>query len=160
DTAAEVESTLGLRQVNATSGAFAAYRFNGPPVTLTLKLRRIEPDIIASERVWVTLEESRFISIHDLTLDVQREVLYGLDLAPSAGLTVSDVRGNAVQDWKVTQPRAEGKLHLNFNKRVLGEQKLEVVLEQLFKSFPETIAVGPLRVAGAAKESSQVGVSA
>ena len=46
DTLVEIESLAGLRQVNATGGALASYRFNARPFTLAVKLKRIEPVIM------------------------------------------------------------------------------------------------------------------
>jgi hypothetical protein len=162
DTAADVESAEGLRQVNAPTGALAAYRFNGRPFTLALKLRRIEPELTVVERVNGAIEETRLVSEHALTLNVEKAGVYGLDLLVPAGFSVSEVRGAGVEDWKLAEAGVEGgkKLRVNFATRVLGERKLEVVLEEPFKTFPERITLEPLRIAGAARESSEIGAAA
>jgi hypothetical protein len=159
DTLAEVESAAGLRQVNAPAGALAAYRLNGRPFTLALKLRRIEPVISVAERVNACVEETRLLSTHALTLTIEKAGVYGLDLLPPAGFVVADLRGEGVEDWKLnaTSPGSGKVLHVSFSSRVLGTRKLEVQLEQSLKTFPEQITVGPVRVAGAAKETSEAG---
>jgi type II secretory pathway pseudopilin PulG len=161
DTLAEVESASGLRQMNAPAGALTAYRFNGRPFTLVLGLRRIEPVISAAERVSARVEETRLLSSHTLTLNVEKAGIYALDLIPPAGFLVADVRGQGVEDWKLGEPSAEGvrTLRVNFSSRVLGSWKLEVQLEQSLKNFPEQISLGPLRVAGAAREISEIGAA-
>ena len=53
----------------------------------------------------------------------------------------------------------DGKLRVNFSARVLGARKIDVQLEQALKTFPEQIAVSPLRVTGAAKETAQIGAA-
>jgi type II secretory pathway pseudopilin PulG len=161
DTLAEVDSAAGLRQVNAPNGALAAYRFNGRPFALSLRLRRIEPVISVAERVSARVEETRLVSSHSLTLDVQKAGVYALDLLPPSGFAVTEVRGEGVEDWKVidSQPNGERKLRVNFSNRVLGARKLEVQLEQPLKTFPEQIALGPLRVAGASRETSELGAA-
>lgn len=155
DTLVEFDSLSGLRQVNATGGALAAYRFNGRPFTLALKLKRIEPVIAVADRVTALLEETRLLISHGLTLTVEKAGIYAVELLPQAGFVVADVRGEGVEDWKV----GEGKLRVNFSARVLGVRTLEVQLEQAHKIFPHHIAVAPLRVAGAAKETAQIGAA-
>lgn len=162
DVAVEVDSAAGLRQVNAASGALAAYRFFGRPVTLAARLKRIEPVVKAADRVTARLEETRLLITHALSLGVEKAGIYGLELAPQAGFTVADVKGEGVEDWKVTDgPVADGKvLRVNFNSRVLGARKIEVQLEQPLKEFPSQFTVLPARLTGATNETAQIGVAA
>lgn len=155
DTVVETESLNGLRQVNAPAGALAAYRFYGRPLSLTANLRRIEPVINVSSRVTARLEEARLLVSHALALKVEKAGVYLLELSPLENFVVTDVRGEGVEDWKAR----EGKLIVSFASRVLGERKLEVQLEQAQKIFPPQIGVSPLRVAGAIKQSSQIGAT-
>ncbi len=152
--AVDIDSVTGLRQVNAPKGMLAAYRFYGRPFALMAKLKRIEPVLNVADRVTAHLEETRLLVSHALTLSVQKAGLYALEMTPE--LPVADVRGDGIEDWKTV----DGKLRINFNSRVLGERQLEVQLEQPFKQFPAQIVVGPLRVAGAARETAQIGAAA
>lgn len=155
DMQAEIESAAGLRQVNATAGAFAAYRFSARPLALSLRLKRIEPVVTASDRVTTRLEETRLLATHLLTLNVEKAGIYQIELQPQAGFVVADVRGEGVDDWKM----ADGKLRVSFANRVLGARRIEVQLEQALKKFPESFAVAPLRVLGATKETAQIGAA-
>lgn len=155
DMQAEIEAAAGLRQVNATAGAFAAYRFSARPLALSLRLKRIEPVVTASDRVTTRLEETRLLATHLLTLNVEKAGIYQIELQPQAGFVVADVRGEGVDDWKM----ADGKLRVSFANRVLGSRRLEVQLEQALKKFPESFAVAPLRVLGATKETAQIGAA-
>jgi hypothetical protein len=155
DTVVETESLNGLRQVNAPAGALAAYRFYGRPLSLTANLRRIEPVINVASRVTARLEEARLLVSHALSLKVEKAGVYLLELSPLENFVVTDVRGEGVEDWKAR----DGKLIVSFASRVLGERKLEVQLEQAQKTFPQQIGVSPLRVAGAIKQSSQIGAT-
>jgi hypothetical protein len=155
DTLVETDSVAGLRRVNAEEGALAAYRFNGRPFTLALRLKRIEPVVSVADRVGARLEETRLLIAHHLALNVEKAGLYALELLPPAGFGVADVRGDGVEDWQV----AEGKLRVSFSARVLGARTLDVQLEQAQKTFPEQIVVEPLRVTGAAKETAQIGAA-
>ncbi len=155
DTLVEVESLGGLRQVNAASNELAAYRFNARPFHLTLKIKRIEPVINVADRVGLRLEEARLLITHNLALSIEKTGLYALELAPPAGMVVADVRGEGVEDWNV----ANGRLTVNFSSRVLGARTLQVLLEQALKTFPDRITVAPLRVTGAAKETTQIGAA-
>jgi type II secretory pathway pseudopilin PulG len=153
DMLVEIRSLTGLRQVNAPDNAVAAYRFNSRPFTLTLQLKPVEPVITVADRVNVRLEETREVVIHSLTLDVEKAGIYTLELAPQAGFDVADVRGDGVDDWKVS----DGRLQVSFSSRVLGQRRLAVQLEQALKPFPDRIRVQPLRVSLAAKETAQIG---
>ena len=114
DTLAEVESAAGLRQINAPAGALAAYRFNGRPVAIGLKLHRIEPVISVAERVSARMEETRVLSSHSLTLNVEKAVVYMLELFPPSGFLVADVRSEGLEDWKFTDTGATGKVLRKF----------------------------------------------
>ena len=155
DVSVETETTTGLRQVNATGGALAAYQFYSRPFMLALRLRRVEPVVNVADRVTVRLEESRLLVTHALSLNVEKAGIYVLELAPQTGLVVADVRGEGVEDWKT----AGGKLTVNFSSRVLGNRRLEVQLEQALKAVPDAITIAPLPVTGAAKTSAQIGAA-
>lgn len=156
DVLVEIEKADGLRQVNAAAGALAAYQFHARPIGLALKLRRIEPVVNVADRVTTRLEESRLLVTHALSLSVEKAGIYALELVPQTGFVVADVRGEGVEDWK----SSGGKLAVTFASRVLGKRALEVQLEQALKSVPEKFTIAPLRLAGAAKETAQVGAAA
>jgi prepilin-type processing-associated H-X9-DG protein len=155
DMQVEIEAATGLRQVNAPAGSLAAYRFSARPLALTLGLKRIEPVVSASDRVTTRLEETRLVASHALTLNVEKAGIYQIELQPQSGFVVADVRGEGVDDWKVT----EGKLRVSFANRVLGARRLDIQLEQALKQFPERFVTEPLRVMGATKETAQVGAA-
>src|SRR5256885_3686057 len=155
DTVIETESISGLRQVNAPAGTLSAYRFYGRPLVLNVNLRRIEPVINVACRVTARLEEARLLVSRAFTLNVEKAGIYSLELSPLENFIVTDVRGDGVEDWKAV----DGKLLVSFATRVLGERKLDVQLEQAQKTFPDQIAVSALRVAGAVKQTSQLGAA-
>jgi type II secretory pathway pseudopilin PulG len=155
DTLVETESTAGLRQINAPAGSLAAYRFYGRPLTLGVKLRRIEPVINVASRITTRLEEARLLVAHALTLKVQKAGIYSVELSPLGAFTVTDVRGEGIEDWKAR----DGKLVVSFSSRVLGERKLEVQLEQPQKTFPDQITVIPLQLISAVKQTAQIGAA-
>jgi type II secretory pathway pseudopilin PulG len=155
DTLVEVATLNGLRQVNAPDNAVVAYRFNARPFALALKLKHIEPVVSVADRVNARLEEARLVISHSLVLNVEKAGIYSLELIPPPGFTVADVRGESIEDWK----SSGDKLAVNFSARVLGERKLMVQLEQPLKTFPEKISIAPLRVAGATKETAEIGAA-
>ncbi|HEY2952333.1 MAG TPA: hypothetical protein VGK40_07115, partial [Verrucomicrobiae bacterium] len=156
DTLVLVESTSGLRQVNAAAGTLAAYRFHGWPMSLAARIQRIEPVLKVADRVTARLEETRLLISHALALTVEKSGIYALELTPQTNFIVADVRGEGVEDWKVT----DGKLRVSFSARVLGSRSLFVQLEQPSKVFPDQITVSPLRVNSATNESAQIGAAA
>ena len=155
DTLVETAALAGLRQVNATGDALAAYQFNARPFTLALKLKPIEPVISVTDRVSTRLEETRLVISHRLALNVEKAGIYTLELTPQPGFAIADVRGEGVDDWNFSN----GKILVNFSARLLGSRLLDVQLEQAIKDFPEQISVTPLRVTGAAKEAAQIGAA-
>lgn len=155
DTVVETRSLAGLRQVNAPAGAQAAYRFYGRPLSLDVALRRIDPVLRVAARVTARLEEARLLVSHALTLNVERAGIYSLELSPVGNFVVTDVRGEGVEDWKTT----EGRLIVSFSTRVLGERRLDIQLEQSLATFPDRVALAPLRVAGAAVQTAQIGAA-
>ena len=155
DAQVEIESAPGLRQVNAPAGSLAAYRFNARPFSVIAKLRRVEPVLKLADRVTARVEESRLLVNHALTLNVEKAGIYTLELTTPPGLTVADVRGEGVDDWKA----ADGKLKLSFASRVLGTRKLEVQLERAHKQFPESVTILPLAVTGATNVTTQLGAA-
>src|SRR5205814_9951857 len=98
DTLLEMESTTGLRQINAPAGALAAYRFYGRPLALGVKLRRIEPVINAATRVTIRLAEARLPVSHALMLNVEKSRLHSLELSTLNTFTVTAVHGHACDD--------------------------------------------------------------
>jgi prepilin-type processing-associated H-X9-DG protein len=154
DTLVEIDSLAGLRQVNAPDNALTAYRFNARPFTLAVKLKHIEPVITVADRVGARLEETRLVVTHSLALGVEKAGIYAIELLPQPGFAVAEVRGDGVEDWKVS----DGKVRVNFSARVLGARRIDVQLEQALKTFPDRISLAPLRVSGAAKETAQIGV--
>jgi hypothetical protein len=155
DTLVETATLAGLRQVNATGNALAAYQFNARPFTLALKLKHIEAVVSVTDRVSARLEETRLMISHSLALNVEKAGIYTLELTPQPGFAVADVRGEGVDDWNFS----DGKILVNFSARLLGSRRLNVQLEQALKNFPEQISVAPLRVTGAAKETAQIGAA-
>lgn len=155
DAQVEIEAAPGLRQVNAPAGSLAAYRFTARPFSIRAKLRRVEPVLKLADRITARVEESRLLVSHVLTLNVEKAGIYTLELTTPPGLTVADVRGEGVDDWKT----ADGKLKLSFAARVLGTRKLEIQLERAHKQFPESVTILPLAVTGATNVTTQLGAA-
>ena len=154
-TLVEVNPPAALRQVNAPDNALAAYEFDARPLTTSLKLTPIEPEINVADRVNAQLEETRLVIFHHLTLDVSRAGIYSLELAPQAGFAITDVRGDGIENWNLIN----GKIHVNFSDRVLGSSQINVQLEESLKTFPDKINIAPLHVGGAANETAQIGAT-
>ncbi|MEQ2009851.1 MAG: hypothetical protein ABMA26_23955, partial [Limisphaerales bacterium] len=155
DTVVEVESTTGVRQVNASTGTLFAWRFNARPFSIAARLKRIEPVLETAARVTARLEESRLVVSHALNLSVLKAGIYTAELTYPTNFNVTDVRGANVEDWKATA----GKLKVNFTQRVLGVHRLDLTLEQAHKTFPAQITVDAVRVTGATKETAFIGAA-
>jgi hypothetical protein len=153
DTTVEIESAPGLRQVNAPAGALAAYRFTGRPLSVVAQIKRIEPVLKIADRATARLEETRLLVSHVLNLQVEKAGIYALEATPPPGFTVTDAKGEGIDDWKAS----DGKLKISFSARVLGARKITVQLEQAHREFPEQVSVAALGVAGATTVSTQLG---
>src|ERR1019366_5486210 len=79
DTTVEIDSAPGLRQINAPSGALAAYRFNGRPVSIQARIQRTAPVLKLADRVTARLEETRLLVSHAFNLTVEKAGIYALD---------------------------------------------------------------------------------
>ncbi|HEY3763297.1 MAG TPA: hypothetical protein VGN23_16240 [Verrucomicrobiae bacterium] len=156
DEQVEVSAPANVRQVNASGDAIAAYQFDARPLALALALKPIVPDITATDRVNVQLEEARLVVSHALTLDVEKSGIYTLELSPQPEFAVADVHGDGIEDWNVVN----GKIQIDFSARVLGSHQLNVQLERPLKTFPSQINIAPLAVTGAEKQTAQIGVAA
>ncbi|HWQ90462.1 MAG TPA: hypothetical protein VN673_02235, partial [Clostridia bacterium] len=155
DTTIEIQSTPGLRQVNAPAGALAGYRFNTRPVSVLAKVQRIEPVLKVTDRLTTRLEETRTLASHVLDVTVEKAGIYSLDLVPQPGFVVTDVKGEGIDDWKAV----EGNLRISFGARVLGTRKLHIQLEQAHKEFPNAITILPLGIQGATNITTQLGAA-
>jgi type II secretory pathway pseudopilin PulG len=156
DITVEVQSSPGLRQVNAAAEAVAAYRFNTRPVEVRAVLHLIEPEIKVLDRVRIQVEETRLLATHTLDLHVTKAGIYALEAAPQTGFTVGDVKGEGIDDWKVS----DGKLKVSFGSRVLGSRKIEVQLSKPQKQVSPQLVFSPLVVAGVTNASIAIGAGA
>ncbi|MBU6398727.1 MAG: hypothetical protein KGS61_00280 [Verrucomicrobia bacterium] len=155
DTAVETEPAASLRQVDAPARALAAYRFYARPITLAVQVRRLEPVVTAASRLTARLEETRLVVSDTLNLTIERAGLYAIELSPLSGFTVTDVRGDGLEDWTT---RA-GRLLVNFSSRALGERTLTVQLERPETTFPNRVVLTPLKVAGATRQTTRIGAA-
>ncbi|MCL4176553.1 MAG: hypothetical protein KJ072_02245 [Verrucomicrobia bacterium] len=153
DLLVRLERTDTLRQVNATGNEFASFRFARRPAGLAVHLASVEPQLAVNSRVRFGLEEARAVVDHDLTLEVTRAGIYGLDLMPEPGFLVTDVRAEGLEDWQ----SSGGPLRLRFARRVLGQCQVKVRLERSLSQMPPEVGLAPLRVAGATRETAFIG---
>ncbi|NBU08813.1 MAG: hypothetical protein EBS84_07345 [Proteobacteria bacterium] len=155
DMVVDVTTARDVRQVNAPSGTFYAYRFSARGFDVSGRARRIEPVLETATRVTARLEESRLVVSHAVNLSVLKAGIYTAELTYPTNFNVTDVRGGNVEDWKATA----GKLKVNFTQRVLSAHRLDLTLEQPHKTFPAQITVGAVRVTGATKETAFIGAA-
>ena len=153
DLLVRLERTESLRQVNAAGNEFASFRFARRPAGLAVHLASVEPQVTVNSRVRFGLEEARAVVDHDLTLEVTRAGIYGLDLTPEPGFLVTDVRADGIEDWQ----SSGGTLRLRFARRVLGQCQVKVRLERSLSPMPPELELASLRVAGATRETTFIG---
>jgi prepilin-type processing-associated H-X9-DG protein len=156
DTIVNLGETAGLRRVNASGDALAAFLFSARPFSLAAGIKRVEPVLSVADRVTGRLEESRLVALHSIGLTVEKAGVYALEFTPQPGFVPAGVTGEKVEDWTWS----EGKLRVSFSSRVLGSRHLDVQLEEPLKSFPTQFPIGPLRATGASKETAQIGAAA
>lgn len=186
DTVVEVDGAPGLRQVNASTGTLFAWRFNARPFSVAARLKRIEPALETAARLTARLEESRLVVSHAINLSVLKAGIYAAEFSYPTNFNVTDVRGANVEDWQATA----GKLKVNYTQRVLGTHRLDLVLEQAFKTtnalpvvassnaplnfirgfpswtwnqstnLPLKVTISPVRLTGATKETAFIGAAA
>jgi type II secretory pathway pseudopilin PulG len=156
DTVVDIGAASGLRRVNATGDALAAFVFSARPFALAAGLKRVEPVLTVADRVTARLEESRLLALHAVDLTVDKAGLYAVEFTPQPGFVAASVTGEGVEDWKLDA----GKLRIDFAARLLGRRHLEVRLEQALKTFPSQVTMAPLRATGATRETADIGAAA
>ena len=156
DVLAKVDSIVGLRQVDSTPTAAAAYNFSTRPATAKANLARVEPVVKVADRVRLRLEETRLRVEHQLALNIERAGIYFLEAPVPEGFTVAEIVGAGVEDWRVTTNR----IKIGFSRRAIGEVKLAILTEKALPTVPPELVIDPLRVVGAEKETAYIGVSA
>lgn len=156
DLVARVDRSEGLWQVNADPGEFAAFQFNQRPAVLHLHLSPVEPLVTAAARVRAAIEETRLLAEHRFELNVSRAGIYGLEWGVPPDWTVIHIEGEGIEDWQ----SSAGQLRLRFAQRLLGQRVLTVHLEQALNRLPPDIALTPLRLASATRQTALIGVGA
>lgn len=155
DVLVQVGDVGALRQVNAGEGEVASFRFNSRPAALGVALARVEPLVTVRSRVGARMEGSRLVLQHIAEATVARAGVYQFQFAVPAGLAVSEVRSDGLEDWKV----ADGRLTLAYRERVLGTRRVEAQLEQAFTNAPASVVIEPMRLLGAERETAGIGVA-
>ena len=156
DTLVEIAALTGLRQVNATGNALAAYQFNARPFTLALKLKPIEPVIsrgrprqraaggnTADRRAQPCVERRESRHLH-AGIDAAGRVRRGGRARRGRGRLEIQRRENAREFF-----HARCSVHAGWKCNWSRPSRL----------FPTQISVTPLRVTGAAKETAQIGAA-
>ncbi|MDG2214089.1 MAG: hypothetical protein P8M70_09680, partial [Verrucomicrobiota bacterium] len=156
DMKVEPGNLTGLRRVNAAANTIGAWQFFGrEPFQLEVGMHRIEPVLNANDIVQVVLEEKMLRIIHALTLNVEKAGIYIVELTPQDGLMVADVVGTGISDWV----EKDGKITLEFSARVMGQQQVTVVLEEMSDELPAQVKITPLLVTGALRQTAQIAVT-
>jgi hypothetical protein len=156
DVLTAIGDTAGLRQINAGKGETAAFRFIARPASLHVLISRLAPRITTADRVYFQLEENRLRIRHALSLHVDRAGVYGIEAALPPSLAVTEVVGEAIEDWKADA----GKLVVRFSRRILGDATLDIRVERALPENLEGLEISPVRVAGAERATAWIGASA
>lgn len=157
DVIVETTKVTGLRQINTVAGTVAAYQFFGRDTfQLDLKRQRVEPVVKLSSYAAVILEENRLLVHNQITLAVEKAGIYQIELTPPAKFTITDVTGEGVSDWKLT----DGKILVQFRSRVLGSRTLTIKIEQPLSVLPKEIELTQIRAASASKNTAFLEISA
>lgn len=156
DVTAQISKVTGARQVNASTGELAAYRFTSEPTELKADLSSVVPRIQVKSRVSGVLEESRLLCRQVLALQVTQAGIYGFEADVPAGWTVTSVAGEGVGDWQVNG----SQLQVSLAGRPTGQWTVSVQLEQVMTSLAGEVVLTPIRVHSAVEESAQITAAA
>ncbi len=154
DVLVRVESFENLRQINPRTGDVAAFRFFGRPAHATIRIEPLLPEISVEDQVVARLEETRLVVTHRISAEVTRAGIYSLECLPPTNSLVTAVRAEGLDSWKMVGDR----LQLSLAQRALGRLSIEVDLERGLSPMPPSLALSPLRVAGAVRETARIGV--
>ncbi len=124
--------------------------------SLAIAMERIQPEITARDVITAELQENSLVVTHQLTLNIAKAGIYSIDLVPQANLMETSIDGPNIREEDST----DGTIRLEFAKRILGQQTVTVVLEEMYNELPESVTLKPLKVAGAVRQTAEVRVSA
>lgn len=152
----QILGSTGLRQINARTNEWAAYRFTADPSAIQVELSPVIPRLTVSDRASAVLEETRILYRHALALSVSQAALYELAAEIPTGWSVAAVSGDGVSDWQV-----QGRMvRIHLAQRLLGERELSVQLEQILSGSARDLVLAPIRFRGAAVETAQINAAA
>ncbi|MBL9126923.1 MAG: hypothetical protein JNL97_04720, partial [Verrucomicrobiales bacterium] len=155
DVVVRVGTLENLRQINPRKDEVAAFRFFSRPASAQVRIEPLQPELAVDDQVAARVEETRLVVTHRLSVDVTQAGIYSLDLVPPTNSLVTAVRAAGLERWRMSGDR----LHLAFAQRALGKLAVEVDIERALSPLPPSLDIRPLRVAGAARETTRIGIA-
>lgn len=116
--------TAATRSQNAASGS--VFRLLRQPYALTLDVTEAKPqvEVTSASRVEILRDATKLESTLDF--QVRRVGLFDLKITLPAGLTVSDVKGGDIAEWKVDATAAPPVLNVKLAQQKLGAFQLTI----------------------------------
>ncbi len=152
----QVVEAVGVRQINAGEGEWAAYRFTAEPIELKVELQPVKPRIAVVDRASALLEEARVVYRHELGVKVSQAGIYQLEAEIPTGWSVSSVTGEAIGDWQAHS----NVLQIHFSQRLLGDRSITIQLEQAVAATVREVVLSPVQVTSASTETADITASA
>jgi len=117
---------------------------------------KLPPKLYAETQTLVAVGEGILTCRERVDLSVLHAGIRSVTLSVPAGVSVLDVSGSAVHDWRA----ADGKLDVRFAHEVTGTQRLSLTYEQAAATADAGIEAPVIRVPDAIREKGYIGVVA
>jgi hypothetical protein len=130
----------------------AAYKFYTPQFALSVTVSPIEPRISVDQLVREILGEDELTVATELSYVIDRAGVFELSLGVPDGLTIDDVSGEAVREFRAE----EGQLTIILRERTLGEVRITVSGHQSLAEDVSTLTLPVLQPRPVDRESGRI----
>lgn len=134
---------------------------SGAPVRISWEraleeVEKVPPKLYASTHTLVAVAEASLTCRERVDLSILHTGIRSTWLTVPEGVSVLEVTGQAVHDWRV----ADGKMEVRFAHEVIGQTWVSVIYERTTAEEEAAVAIPVLRVAEAIREKGYIGIVA
>ncbi|NOZ21504.1 MAG: hypothetical protein GXP25_10500, partial [Planctomycetes bacterium] len=137
-------------------GCKIAYTYNQPGGTLSVKTIKVEPEITAKEYEYIAIEEHWVRQEALFAIEVARAGMFHFRLRIPENMTVTEVRGQAIEDWTLKAPTRE--VWVDLAAEVRGGYAFQVFAERRIEDLSAEIPLGGIEFVGTKKLTGWLGV--
>lgn len=150
-------TALGNWQGHGPDDMYSAFRFSQPDCSCEVSIAAIKPKVTVSHKATVQIQDRRLLVTDTVSLSVQKAGIFSIAMTVPPGLTVTDVKGDGVEDWKVSTADNRRMLNVTFGRKFTGVHTLTISMEQTYDKLPEAISLAGLQAQSVDEETGMIG---